>query len=114
MYIDYANCGNGAVCYPTCELLGRRGEGGEYKHKNSWLPFKSHQIGSRLNWLSILQYLIMKSPFTGYANVNDTKGCRILQLRLYSVQTVGYCTVHIAVKTVQCTDCRVLYCTYCS
>lgn len=44
-------------------------EGGEYKSKNSWLPFKSHQIGSRLNWLSILRYSIMKSPFTRYANV---------------------------------------------
>ena len=59
-------------------------EGGEYKGKNSWLPFKSHQIGSRLNCLSILQYLIMKSPFTRYANANVTKWCRILQLRRYS------------------------------
>ena len=56
-------------------------EGGDYKGKNSWLPFKSHQIGSRLNWLSILQYLIMKSPFTRYGNVNVTKWCRILRLR---------------------------------
>ena len=59
-------------------------EGGEYKGKNSWLPFKSHQIGSRLNWLSILHYLIMKRPFTRYANANDKKWCRILQLRRYS------------------------------
>ena len=29
MYIDYANCGMGAVCYPTCELLGRRGVQGQ-------------------------------------------------------------------------------------
>ena len=57
---------------------------GEYKGKNSWLPFKSRQIGSRLNWLSILQYLIMKRPFTRYANVNVKKCCLILQLRRYT------------------------------
>ena len=29
MYIDYANCGKGAVSYPTCELSGRRGVQGQ-------------------------------------------------------------------------------------